>query len=145
MPRDDPSSETERASLVAAAIAALPPLQRETLILAEYEELTLDEMTPEDDPKLRELLNEWQLPDAPASLDARVLGAHKPWWSVLTSGSIRLPVPVAIVIAAALLVMAVALIRRQPAPPPPSAINLADFQPVRDLNVRIIRGHDETK
>jgi len=102
-------------------------------------------MTPQNDPKLRELLNEWRLPDAPASLDTRVLGAHKPWWSFLLSGSMRLPMPVAIVIAAALLVMAVALVHRQPAPPRPSAINLADFQPVRDLNVRIIRGHDETK
>jgi len=41
----DLSGDTERASLVAAAIAALPPLQRETLILAEYEEMTLDEIS----------------------------------------------------------------------------------------------------
>jgi hypothetical protein len=102
-------------------------------------------MEPQDDPKLRELLSEWRLPDAPASLDARVLGTPRPWWSLLLSGSVRLPVPVAIVIAVALLVMAVALVRRQPASPQPAAINLADFQPVRDLNVRIIRGHDETK
>jgi RNA polymerase sigma-70 factor, ECF subfamily len=39
------SSQTQRANLIAAAIAALPPLQRETLILAEYEELTLDEIS----------------------------------------------------------------------------------------------------
>jgi RNA polymerase sigma-70 factor (ECF subfamily) len=39
------SSQTERANLIAAAITALPPLQRETLILAEYEELTLDEIS----------------------------------------------------------------------------------------------------
>jgi RNA polymerase sigma-70 factor (ECF subfamily) len=41
----DLSNATERASLVAAAIAALPPLQREALILAEYEEMTLDEIS----------------------------------------------------------------------------------------------------
>jgi hypothetical protein len=97
-------------------------------------------MEPQDDPKLRELLNEWQLPDTPASLDARILGTRKQWWNVILSSSVRLPVPVAIVIAVALLVMSVALVRRQPAPPQPVAINLADFQPVRDLNVRIIRG-----
>ena len=106
-------------------------------------------MEPQHDPKLRELLNEWQLPGAPESLDARVLGLlrtpRKRWWSVLLSGSVRLPVPVAIVIGVALLVMAVALIHRTSPPPQPTAINLADFQPVRDLNVRIIRGHDETK
>jgi hypothetical protein len=102
-------------------------------------------MTPEDDSKLRELLHEWQLPDGPASLDARVLGRRKPWWSLLLTGSVRLPVPVAIVITAALLVMAVALIRRQPVAPQQSTINLADFQPVRDLNVRIIRGNNDDR
>jgi hypothetical protein len=98
-------------------------------------------MEPQDDPKLRELLNEWRLPDTPVSLDARILGTRRQWWSVLVSGSIRLPVPVAIVLAVALLVMAVALVRRQPALPQPAAINLANFQPVHDLNVRIIRGN----
>jgi RNA polymerase sigma-70 factor (ECF subfamily) len=34
----------ERAEIVARAVAALPPLQRETLILAEYEEMPLDEI-----------------------------------------------------------------------------------------------------
>ncbi len=34
----------DRAELVARAIAALPPLQREVLILAEYEELSLEEI-----------------------------------------------------------------------------------------------------
>jgi RNA polymerase sigma-70 factor (ECF subfamily) len=34
----------ERAEILARAVAALPPLQRETLILAEYEEMSLDEI-----------------------------------------------------------------------------------------------------
>jgi RNA polymerase sigma-70 factor (ECF subfamily) len=34
----------ERADLVAQAVAALPPLQREALILAEYEEMSLEEI-----------------------------------------------------------------------------------------------------
>ncbi len=34
----------ERAGVIAEAISRLPPLQREVLILAEYEELTLDEI-----------------------------------------------------------------------------------------------------
>lgn len=36
--------DAERGRIVARAVAALPPLQRETLILAEYEELALDEI-----------------------------------------------------------------------------------------------------
>jgi len=35
----------ERAEIVAQAVAALPPLQREVLILAEYEEMSLDEIS----------------------------------------------------------------------------------------------------
>ena len=34
----------ERADMVAQAVAALPPLQREALILAEYEEMSLEQM-----------------------------------------------------------------------------------------------------
>jgi len=36
--------EAERSELVARAVAALPPLQREALILFEYEELSLEEI-----------------------------------------------------------------------------------------------------
>ncbi len=39
----DPAGR-ERGEMVAQAVAALPPLQRETLILAEYEEFTLEEI-----------------------------------------------------------------------------------------------------
>jgi len=92
----------------------------------------------DDDKKLSELLKEWQLPSAPASLDVRVLGPRKPWWNLLFTGSIRIPVPVALALAATLIVMAVALLHRPPAPPAAS-VNLADFQPVKDMHVRVIR------
>ncbi|HVY94452.1 MAG TPA: hypothetical protein VHA14_16940 [Bryobacteraceae bacterium] len=88
-----------------------------------------------DDNKLSELLKEWQLPGAPPSLDARVLTLRKPWWRK----SVRIPVPVAFAIAATLVLMAVALLRRPPAPPPATSVNLAEFQPVKDMNVRVIR------
>lgn len=39
----DPGNR-ERADMVAQAVAALPPLQREALILAEYEEMSLEQM-----------------------------------------------------------------------------------------------------
>jgi hypothetical protein len=98
-------------------------------------------MYPENDPKLSELLKEWKVPGAPPSLDVRVLGAPKNWWSFLLTGSIRLPVPVVVAIVAALLVMAFALARERTTPPAASAINLADFQPVQDPNIHIIRGN----
>ena len=101
-------------------------------------------MEPTDDPKLSELLREWHAPGAPQSLDARVLGPRKMWWSFLLTGSIRVPVPVGVAIAATLLAMAAALVR-QPAAPVASPISLVDFRPVDDLNVRVIGGHYETR
>ena len=96
----------------------------------------------DDDKKLSVLLTEWRLPGAPASLDARVLGARTPWWKRLLIGSIRIPVPVAMALAGALIVMAAALVHR-PAPRPTSApVDLAGFQPVARMNYRIIRGSE---
>jgi hypothetical protein len=97
-------------------------------------------MDPNDDAKLTNLLREWQLPVAPPSLDAKVLGPRTRWWSFLLTGSIRIPVPVMLAIAAVLLVMAVALLRQRAPAPVAQSVNLAEFQPVKDLNVRIIRG-----
>src|SRR6185312_601756 len=97
----------------------------------------------DDDKKLSELLKDWQLPAAPASLDARVLGPRTPWWKRVFTGSIRIPVPVAFALAAALVVMAIALLRRPPAPPQPStSVDLAGFHPVPNMNYRIIRGNE---
>ncbi len=99
-------------------------------------------MDPERDPKLSELLKEWQLPGAPSSLDARILPPRQRWWSFLLTGSIRIPVPALLVLAAILLMMTAAIVRKPPAPQTASApISLAEFQPVKDLNVRIIRSH----
>jgi hypothetical protein len=97
-------------------------------------------MEPGDDPKLGELLKEWRVTGAPPSLDERVLGRPKPWWSFLLTGSLRIPVPVGVAIAALLLVMAAALLRQRPAPPPGSPVSLVDFRPVDDPHVRVIRG-----
>jgi hypothetical protein len=98
-------------------------------------------MEPGDDQDLNALLREWQVSDAPPSLDGRVPGLRDRWWRTLLTGSIRIPVPVALALAAILLVMTVMLLRPRPAEPSRS-INLEGFRPVNDLNVRVIRGHD---
>ncbi len=102
-------------------------------------------MEPIDDPKLSELLKEWQVSGAPPSLDARVLGTRKRWWSFLITGSMRVPVPVGVALAAILLAMAAALVRQRAPAPVASAVSLVDFRPVEDLNVRVIRGGYEAR
>jgi hypothetical protein len=61
-----------------------------------------------NDPKLRDLLHEWQAPQLPAGLEQRVLSSSlmitpRPGWRFLVSGYIRVPVPLAC--AAAVLMM----------------------------------------
>jgi hypothetical protein len=105
-------------------------------------------MEPEDDPRLSKLLREWKVEDAPRSLDNRVLAAGRPWWRVLITKSIRVPAPIAVAFAAAFLAMGGYALRPRTVPPPPaaaSAINLVDFHPVADPNVRIIVSRDEAR
>ena len=97
-------------------------------------------MKPTDDPKLSELLKEWQVPGAPPSLDARVLARRERWWSFLLTGSIRVPVPVGVAITAILLAMSVALVRQPAVIRADSPVSLVDFRPVDDPHVRVIRG-----
>jgi hypothetical protein len=97
-------------------------------------------MEPTNDPKLSELLKEWQVGNAPPSLDARVLAPRRRWWSFLVSGSIRVPVPVGIALAAILLLMAGALLRQRQPAAKASPVSLVDFRPVDDPHVRVIRG-----
>ncbi len=97
-------------------------------------------MEPVDDPKLKQLLREWRISNAPPSLDARVLGQRSRWWDFLLTGSIRVPVPVGIAIVVILLAMGAALLRQKPVTPAASPVNLVDFQPAQNLNVRVIGG-----
>lgn len=99
-----------------------------------------------EDRELRELLREWNVPDAPPSLDRRVLegrrSGRQTWWRFLLTGSIRIPVPVGMAFAAILLITVGSLIRQRPAPALAPSVSLVDFQPVSDLNVRVIRQHE---
>jgi hypothetical protein len=99
-------------------------------------------MEPNDDPQLRKVLREWQVPDPPPSLDARVLGGRRTWLRFLLTGQIRVPVPVGLAAAAALIAMSMSLARdhrRPPAEPVRPVFNLRDFQPVANIQVRVIR------
>ncbi len=53
-------------------------------------------MEQNQDPELGNLLREWRVPPHSAALEERVLGAKLPWWRFLLTGSIRVPVPVAL-------------------------------------------------
>jgi hypothetical protein len=100
-------------------------------------------MEPLNDQELSHLLRQWRAPQAPASLQEKFfpLAGREPWWRWLLNGSIRVPVPA--FLAAMMLLLAVfSILGRKPAPPP-RAVTLADFQPVKQLQIRIIRSTHE--
>ena len=99
-------------------------------------------MEPLDDEELSQLLRQWTAPPAPASLGRRIRSPRRPWWRWLLTGTIRIPVPVGIaaaVVLAALWVYTSPSTRRAVPQPAPS-VSLADFQPVVQLEPRIVGG-----
>lgn len=106
-------------------------------------------MEPMDDRELSQLLRRWKAPETPSSLSRRVLPPKTSGWRWLLTGSIRIPVPLGM---AAVLVLAVwVFLDRKPAHEPPIAqpvtdsITLADFQPVRQLEPRVLSESQERK
>jgi hypothetical protein len=89
-------------------------------------------MEPLDDKELELALRAWQAPDMPAGLEKRIF-AGVPWWRWLLTGSIRVPVPASIL---ALMLLALAAYSFLSGPKP---VTLSDFQPVEQLEPRIIR------
>ncbi len=100
-------------------------------------------MEPLNDRELDELLRQWPARPAPDSLTRRIRHAQRgPWWQWLLTGSIRIPVPLAL---GAALVLALAFFalrgpRNASTPQPQSAV----FHPVKRLEPRIIRSSYET-
>jgi hypothetical protein len=105
-------------------------------------------MDPFDDRDLSRLLREWKAPDAPPTLRQGLRrgaplgppdGPSSPWWRWLFAGTIRVPVPVAMGVALLLVVWAYT---RLPAPTPfaepEPTVSLADFEPVRQLEPRVV-------
>ena len=96
-------------------------------------------MEPFDDRDLTHLLREWKAPGTPATLRARVIGQPLAWWRWLFAGTIRVPVPVAVAVT---LLFAAWVYSRLPAAAPLAGpeptVSLADFEPVRQLEPRVV-------
>jgi hypothetical protein len=69
-----------------------------------------------NDDELKHALQQWKAPDAPASLERKVLGElpAEAWWRWLLTGSVRVPVPA--LIAAAVFVVAFYAVRTNRTP-----------------------------
>ncbi len=98
-------------------------------------------MEPLDDNELNELLRKWEAPIAPPTLKQRLFPPQKSWWRWLFTGSVRVPVPVAL---AAVVLVGLWIHYSRPATPPrvvqPASVSLADFQPVRQLQPVVVGG-----
>ena len=97
-----------------------------------------------DDPRLKRLLKEWQVPNAPDTLDQRVFGQPTPWWRILVTSSVRVPVPVALAVSVLLVWLVTIAVRDRVSDLEPrgATYDLRGFQPVTSVNVRIERSSD---
>ena len=103
-------------------------------------------MEPGNDPGLKRLLRECHVPNAPEGLEDRVFGRRRPWWRIVMSSRVRIPLPIAVAFSVALLWLAVTVVRdRVPGLEPADATyDLRGFQPVNSVHVRIERRSDAT-
>ncbi len=70
-----------------------------------------------NDDELKHALRQWKAPDAPASLERRVLGREphrQAWWRWLLTGSVRIPVPALIAFAAIAVAVYAARVSKAP-------------------------------
>jgi hypothetical protein len=107
-------------------------------------------MEPLDDKELNQLLQQWKAPATPASIEKRVFSRSVPWWQWLISGGVRVPVPVVVAMVAVLVLLFYFRTSDKPKTERQNAsqsgtVSLADFQPVRQLEPKVIRRGDETR
>jgi hypothetical protein len=94
-------------------------------------------MEPLNDDELNEFLKQWEAPSAPAGLRLPNEPGH--WWRWLLTGTIRIPVPAGL-LAVVILVLSIYWgISAGQAVKPSRTVTLADFEPVKQLQPRIIR------
>jgi hypothetical protein len=85
-------------------------------------------------------LQQWPAPVAPPTLRAKVVPQPSHWWQWLTTGTIRVPVPVgiALLLAVAGFLYFFRAAEQPTAVQPAKSVSLADFQPVKQLEPRVI-------
>jgi hypothetical protein len=96
-------------------------------------------MEPLDDRELGELLGSWEAPGAPAGMrPPRRTGVEV--WRWLISGSVRVPVP-ALLAAIVVVVVSIwwAMAARRGTERHPPTVTFTEFQPVKELKMRVIR------
>ena len=104
----------------------------------------MDDRNLEDDLELDRMLRQWPAPGAPPSLRAKVLPQPSQWWQWLTKGTVRVPVPLGIAMLVALAAFFYSFRTHLPMTEVPTAVQpakcvtLADFQPVKQLEPRVI-------
>jgi hypothetical protein len=102
-------------------------------------------MQPMNDDDLKTLLRKWEAPAMPPAVERRILaGASSPPWTFLrwlVAGSIRVPAPVALAMILVCVLLGVYAYRSGHT----AETSLAEFQPVKEFNPRIIRSVYEPK
>ena len=89
---------------------------------------------------LNDLLHQWRAPTAPAYLEQEIFARRVSGWRWLLTGSIRVPTPVfALALIALIGVLCGTYWPRKAASP----AGISSFEPVKDLNVRIVRSDYE--
>ena len=99
-------------------------------------------MEPLSDSQLRDLLRQWEAPEAPAHLERRIFEKppQRAWHRWLLAGSIRVPVPALVLLLLVVTALVYVVPRgRQASPAFVREVSLSDFRPVTELKPRIIR------
>src|SRR5262245_55949341 len=91
-----------------------------------------------NDDELKQALRQWKAPNAPASLERKVM-PREAWWRWLITGSVRTAVPALIAVATVALAVYTAFGEKPIPDPVKPTVSLSDFEPVETVDVKILR------